>query len=98
MPEISVSPSESLELACEVSAASGAVVWKKGQAEVKQDRRVTITSQGTDRKLVIKNVTQHDQGSYTCESKDDQVTFQVKVKGEWMHEISRAIKYLINLG
>lgn len=95
MPEISVSPSEGLELACEVSVASGAVVWKKDQTEVKQDQRMTVTSQGTDRKLIIKNVTQHDQGSYTCESKDDKVTFQVKVKGERMHEISGAIKYLI---
>uniref|UniRef100_A0A674ISS4 Ig-like domain-containing protein n=1 Tax=Terrapene triunguis TaxID=2587831 RepID=A0A674ISS4_9SAUR len=86
--EISVSPSEGLELACEVSVASGAVVWKKDQTEVKQDQRTTVTSQGTDRKLIIKNVTQHDQGSYTCESKDDKVTFQVKVKGERMHEIS----------
>uniref|UniRef100_A0A8C8RNK2 Ig-like domain-containing protein n=1 Tax=Pelusios castaneus TaxID=367368 RepID=A0A8C8RNK2_9SAUR len=57
--------SESLELSCEVSAVSGAVVWKKDQAEVKQDQRVIVTSQGTDRKLIIKNVTQHDQGSYT---------------------------------
>ncbi|XP_009960153.1 PREDICTED: obscurin-like, partial [Leptosomus discolor] len=79
-PEISVSPSENLELACEVSAASGAVVWKKDQTEVKQDQRTTVISQGTHRKLIIKKVTQQDQGSYTCETKDDKTTFQVKVR------------------
>ncbi|GAB0185061.1 obscurin [Grus japonensis] len=79
-PEISVSPSEDLELVCEVSAVSGAVVWKKDQTEVKQDQRTTIISQGTHRKLIIKKVTQQDQGSYTCETKDDRTTFQVKVR------------------
>ncbi|XP_010126870.1 PREDICTED: obscurin-like, partial [Chlamydotis macqueenii] len=79
-PEISVSPSENLELVCEVSAASGAVVWKKDQTEVKQDQRTTVISQGTHRKLIIKKVTQQDQGSYTCETKDDSTTFQVKVR------------------
>uniref|UniRef100_A0A8C0EE14 Obscurin n=1 Tax=Bubo bubo TaxID=30461 RepID=A0A8C0EE14_BUBBB len=78
--EISVSPSENLELVCEVSAASGAVVWKKNEIEVKQDQRTTVISQGTHRKLIIKKVTQQDQGKYTCEMKDDRTTFQVKDK------------------
>ncbi|KAF2987667.1 hypothetical protein EK904_013941 [Melospiza melodia maxima] len=79
-PEVSVSPSESLELVCEVSAAGGAVVWRKDQTEVKQDQRTTIVCQGTQRKLIVKKVTQQDQGSYTCETKDDRTTFQVKVR------------------
>lgn len=83
-PEISVSPSEDLELVCEVSAASGAVIWKKDHTEVKQDQRTTIISQGTHRKLIVKNVTLKDQGSYSCETKDDKATFQVKVRGEKM--------------
>lgn len=88
-PEVSVSPSESLELVCEVSAAGGAVVWRKDQAEVKQDQRTTIVSQGTQRKLIIRKVTQQDQGSYTCETKDDKTTFQVKVRGEKMPGIPK---------
>ncbi|XP_064495791.1 obscurin [Pseudopipra pipra] len=79
-PEVSVSPSETLELVCEVSAASGAVVWKRDHTEVKQDQRTTVVSQGTQRKLIVKKVTQQDQGSYTCEVKDDRITFQVKVR------------------
>lgn len=49
---------------------------------MKQDQRTTVISQGTQRKLIIKKVTQQDQGSYTCETKDDRTTFQVKVRGE----------------
>uniref|UniRef100_A0A8D2N3S0 Obscurin, cytoskeletal calmodulin and titin-interacting RhoGEF n=1 Tax=Zonotrichia albicollis TaxID=44394 RepID=A0A8D2N3S0_ZONAL len=91
-PEVSVSPSESLELVCEVSAAGGAVVWRKDQAEVKQDQRTTIVCQGTQRKLIIKKVTQQDQGSYTCETKDDRTTFQVKVRGEKVPGIPKVQK------
>ncbi|XP_025067419.1 obscurin isoform X18 [Alligator sinensis] len=80
IPEISIRPSENLELACEVSVASGAVEWRKDHAEMKPDQRTAITARGTQRKLVVKNVTQHDQGSYTCETKDDKVTFQVQVQ------------------
>lgn len=94
-PEILVSPSENLELVCEVSAASGAVVWKKDQTEVKQDQRTTVISQGTHRKLIIKKVTQQDQGSYTCETKDDRTTFQVKVRGEKMLEMHKIKEYSI---
>lgn len=74
---------------------SGAVVWKKDQTEVKQDQRTTIASQGTHRKLIIKKVTQQDQGSYTCETKDDRTTFQVKVRGERMLEMSKIKEYSI---
>ncbi|XP_015705908.1 obscurin-like isoform X2 [Coturnix japonica] len=30
---------------------------------------------------MVKNVTLKDQGSYSCETKDDKATFQVKVRG-----------------
>lgn len=65
-----------------MSVASGAVVWRKDHAEMKQDQRTAITARGTQRKLVVKNMTQRDQGSYTCETKDDKVTFQVQVQGK----------------
>jgi len=93
-PEISVSPSENLELVCEVSSAGGAVVWKKDQTEVKQDQRTTVIAQGTHRKLVVKKVTQQDQGSYTCETKDDKTAFQVKVRGEKMLEMAKLYSIL----
>lgn len=97
-PEVSVSPSESLELVCEVSAAGGAVVWRKDQTEVKQDQRTTIVCQGTQRKLIIKKVTQQDQGSYTCETKDDRTTFQVKVRGEKMPGVPKVKENSISSG
>uniref|UniRef100_UPI00398E7BDC obscurin-like isoform X29 n=1 Tax=Pristiophorus japonicus TaxID=55135 RepID=UPI00398E7BDC len=79
-PEVIAVTSESLELSCEVSPANAVVTWRKDQKEVKQDQRITIISQGTQRKLVIKKVQQSDQGNYTCMSNDDSLTFQVKIK------------------
>ncbi|XP_048474365.1 obscurin [Rhincodon typus] len=79
-PEVIAIASESLELSCEVSPANAVVTWKKDQKEVKQDQRITIISQGTQRKLVIRKVQQSDQGNYTCMSNDDSLTFQIKIK------------------
>ncbi|XP_038654386.1 obscurin isoform X3 [Scyliorhinus canicula] len=79
-PEVIAIASESLELSCEVSPDNAVVVWKKDQKVVKQDQRITIISQGTQRKLVIRKVQQSDQGNYTCTSNDDNLTFQVKIK------------------
>ncbi|MGH0172362.1 UNVERIFIED_CONTAM: hypothetical protein FKN15_002661 [Acipenser sinensis] len=78
--EVSASLSEILELSCEVSSPGGVVMWRKEQTEVKQDQRTTLTSQGMQHKLVIKNARQSDQGQYTCETAEDKVAFHVKVK------------------
>ncbi|XP_056149779.1 obscurin-like [Lampris incognitus] len=69
-----------LELTCELSSASGVVVWKKDQVEVTEDQRTTIISKGTQRRLVIKNAKKSDEGRYSCETAADKVTFQVKTK------------------
>ncbi|CAB1317345.1 unnamed protein product [Coregonus sp. 'balchen'] len=69
-----------LELNCEVSSASGVVVWRKDQTLVTEDQRTTIISKGTQRRLVIKNAKKSDEGHYSCETVEDKVTFQVKIK------------------
>uniref|UniRef100_A0A672IEP6 Ig-like domain-containing protein n=1 Tax=Salarias fasciatus TaxID=181472 RepID=A0A672IEP6_SALFA len=53
-----------LELSCEVSPASAAVVWRKDQVEIIEDQRTTFISKGTQRKLVIKNAKKSDEGHY----------------------------------
>ncbi|XP_061549134.1 obscurin isoform X5 [Phycodurus eques] len=69
-----------LELSCEVSPASTAVVWRKDQVVIFEDQRTTIISKGTLRKLIIKNAKKSDEGQYSCETATDKVTFQVKIK------------------
>ncbi|XP_070829419.1 obscurin [Chaetodon trifascialis] len=69
-----------LELSCEVSSASAAVVWKKDQVEITEDQRSTIIAKGTQRKLIIKNAKKSDEGHYSCETATDKITFQVKIK------------------
>lgn len=70
-----------LELSCEVSSASGVVVWKKDHVEVTEDQRTTIISKGTQRRLMIKKAKKSDEGHYSCETAAEKVTFQVKIKG-----------------
>ncbi|XP_051970786.1 obscurin-like [Xyrauchen texanus] len=67
-------------LSCEVASPGTSVVWKKEQKEITEDKRTTFVSQGTQRKLVIKGAKQSDEGHYSCETAEDRVTFQVKIK------------------
>ncbi len=70
-----------LELSCEVTPASAAVVWRKDQVEITEDQRTAFVSKGTQRKLIIKSAKKSDEGHYSCETATDKVTFQVKIKG-----------------
>ncbi|XP_072536379.1 obscurin isoform X3 [Salminus brasiliensis] len=67
-------------LSCEVASPRSTVVWKKEQKEIVEDKRTTFVSQGMQRKLVIKGAKQSDEGHYSCETADDKITFQVKIK------------------
>ncbi|KAL6489202.1 hypothetical protein MHYP_G00029430 [Metynnis hypsauchen] len=67
-------------LSCEVPSPRTTVVWKKEQKEIVEDKRTTFVSQGTQRKLVIKGAKQSDEGRYSCETAEDKITFQVKIK------------------
>ncbi|KAL2098327.1 hypothetical protein ACEWY4_007534 [Coilia grayii] len=69
-----------VELNCEVSTDDTDVIWKKEQKELKEDQRTLMLSQGTKRKLIIKNAKKGDEGHYSCETAEDKVTFQVKIK------------------
>ncbi|XP_036822867.1 obscurin isoform X8 [Oncorhynchus mykiss] len=78
--EVAPALSGDLELNCEVSSASAVVVWRKDQTLVTEDQRTTVVSKGTQRRLVIKNAKKSDEGHYSCETVEDKVTFQVKIK------------------
>ncbi|KAL7874925.1 hypothetical protein SRHO_G00058950 [Serrasalmus rhombeus] len=67
-------------LSCEVPSPRTTVVWKKEQKEIVEDKRTTFVSQGMQRKLVIKGAKQSDEGRYSCETAEDKITFQVKIK------------------
>lgn len=71
-------------LSCEVASPGTAVVWKKEQIEIMEDKRTTFISQGTQRKLVIRDAKQSDEGHYSCETAEDKMTFLVKIKGKTM--------------
>ncbi|XP_056105321.1 obscurin-like isoform X11 [Rhinichthys klamathensis goyatoka] len=67
-------------LSCEVASPGTAVVWKKEQIEITEDKRTIFMSQGTQRKLVIRGAKQSDEGHYSCETAEDKMTFLVKIK------------------
>ncbi|XP_017322293.1 obscurin isoform X6 [Ictalurus punctatus] len=77
--EVSLSMGD-VALSCEVASPTTTVVWKKEHKEIAEDNRVTLVSQGTQRKLVIKGAKQSDEGHYSCETVEDKVTFRVKIQ------------------
>ncbi|XP_060776992.1 obscurin isoform X3 [Neoarius graeffei] len=78
---LEVSPSMGdVALSCEVASPTTTVVWKKEHKEIAEDNRVTFVSQGTQRKLVVKGAKQSDEGHYSCETREDKVTFRVKMQ------------------
>uniref|UniRef100_A0A8D2PD00 Obscurin n=1 Tax=Zosterops lateralis melanops TaxID=1220523 RepID=A0A8D2PD00_ZOSLA len=63
---VSVSPSESLELVCEVSAAE--VKWYKDGKLITSSKKFKVESEGKSRFLVVGQVEKKDAGEYTCEA------------------------------
>lgn len=71
----------SLCLTCELSQPKGKVVWRKGGAEVKSNKRFQIREDGVKRILTITGLRADDEGEYTCESRDDKSTVKVTLTG-----------------
>ncbi|TRY90214.1 hypothetical protein DNTS_005822 [Danionella cerebrum] len=67
-------------LSCEVASPGTTVMWKKEQKEITEDKRTAFISQGTQRKLIIRDAKQSDGGHYSCETEEDKMTFVVKIK------------------
>ena len=53
-------------LECEVSEPNRTVIWLKGGAEIKDDKRVKSTSEGTVHTLTIRKTESKDAGEYTA--------------------------------
>lgn len=80
--EFSSTSGETVVLACEVAHSSAKGKWiRKGQ-EVKQSKEVVVETEGTTRRLVLKTAKASDSGAYTYKLPEDEITFNVNVKGK----------------
>ncbi|KAK1798804.1 hypothetical protein P4O66_007084 [Electrophorus voltai] len=81
-PEVKVSllSSETLVLSCQISEAEAQVCWYCDGVEVEESDRLLLEEDGPHRRLIIPSTTIDDSAEYVCETRDDTVTFWVKIE------------------
>lgn len=72
-----------VELRCELSAPDAPVHWFKDGLEVDETDNLLLLVEGAWRCLFIPKSSAEDAGEYICETKDEAVSFDVKVSGQW---------------
>ncbi|NXF43732.1 OBSL1 protein, partial [Oceanites oceanicus] len=68
-----------MELRCELSVPDAPVSWFKDGLEVDETDNLLLLAEGAWRCLLIPRSSAEDAGEYICESKDEAVSFDVKV-------------------
>ncbi|XP_051568455.1 obscurin-like protein 1a isoform X2 [Myxocyprinus asiaticus] len=67
-------------LTCELSRPDANACWFKDGTEVLQSDNITIQSEGTMRRLIIRSAELVDAGMYTCQAGDHTTSFSVNIK------------------
>lgn len=70
-------------LRCELSVQDAPVHWFKDGLEVDETDNLLLLVEGAWRCLLIPKSSAEDAGEYICETKDEAVSFDVKVSGQW---------------
>ncbi|XP_071603687.1 obscurin-like protein 1 isoform X6 [Heliangelus exortis] len=79
--EVQVQAPGHVELRCELSVPDAPVCWFKDGLEVDETDNLLLLAEGAWRCLLIPRSSAEDTGEYICESKDEAVSFDVKVSG-----------------
>uniref|UniRef100_A0A671LFM5 Obscurin-like protein 1 n=1 Tax=Sinocyclocheilus anshuiensis TaxID=1608454 RepID=A0A671LFM5_9TELE len=68
-------------LTCELSRPDEPAYWFKDGVAVLQSDNITIQSEGTMKRLIIRSAALPDAGMYTCQAGDQTMSFSVNIKG-----------------
>lgn len=69
-------------LTCEISQPDAPSCWFKDGVAVLQSDNITIQSEGSMRRLIIRSAELVDAGTYTCQAGDQTMSFSVNIKGK----------------
>ncbi|XP_050755986.1 obscurin-like protein 1 [Gymnogyps californianus] len=79
LPVVTVSPGETVTLACELSRADAPVCWAKEGVRLEAGGSLVLEEEGAHRRLLIPAARAEHSGKYVCDATDDAVTFTVQV-------------------
>ncbi|XP_045078361.1 obscurin-like protein 1a isoform X2 [Coregonus clupeaformis] len=71
---------DAVVLTCEVSREDANATWYKDGVEVQASDNITIQTEGTMRRLIIRCAETSDAGTYSCQSGDNSLSFTVNIK------------------
>uniref|UniRef100_A0A8C3XTB7 Obscurin-like protein 1 n=1 Tax=Chelydra serpentina TaxID=8475 RepID=A0A8C3XTB7_CHESE len=71
-----------LELRCELSRPDAQVCWFKDGLEVDETENLLLRAEGAQRWLIVPQARAEDAGEYICETRDESVSFDIRVSGE----------------
>ncbi|XP_053372558.1 obscurin-like isoform X2 [Mercenaria mercenaria] len=69
--DLTLKEKDTLTVHCELSMTKIPVKWFKDNVEIKNDGRITISSQNKQHSLKINNISKGDAGEYRCECNDN---------------------------
>lgn len=69
-------------LTCELSRPDAPALWFKDGVAILQSENITIQSEGTMKRLIIRSAGLEDAGTYTCQAGDQSMSFSVNIKGK----------------
>ncbi|XP_061109721.1 obscurin isoform X40 [Conger conger] len=87
---VMVQESENIILATELVSESIAVRWFRDGVELKESNQYETKKEGLSCTLVVKSAEVKDSGTYSCQTVDDKLEFNVQVK-------ERPLKFLVKL-
>ncbi|KAK6109173.1 Immunoglobulin I-set domain family protein [Brugia pahangi] len=84
---LEVDEGEKIGFSCELSDADASVIWLKDGKPLRSDDRITISEDGIERKLTIRNSILEDSGKYICSTVDRKAQSEAEliVKEELPH-------------
>ena len=90
---VSTEENGTAKLSCAVKRTDVNVDWYKGEqalftGQQEENTKYKRIDDGLQRELIVKNVTNDDQGDYTCQADKYRVTLHLNVQGEYDHKSS----------
>ena len=80
--EVQAMAGASATLSCEVAQAQTEVTWYKDGKKLSSSSKVHVEAKGCTRRLVVQQAGKADAGEYSCEARDQRISFYLGITGQ----------------